>query len=119
MRWALIGGVVVAASLSLAAGQFNVPVNPATDGQIQQLDHSRVPDEQPYLAREMQARQLKKLREEHQKEVFSDTDRLIELATALKAEVDKREKAPTPDVIKDVDEIAKLAKRVSDRIKTQ
>ncbi|HET6216608.1 MAG TPA: hypothetical protein VFE27_06280 [Acidobacteriaceae bacterium] len=120
MRWGLIGGVVVAASVSLAAGQFNVPVNPAaTDGQMQQLDHARVPDEQPYVAREMQERQLKKLREEHQKEVFSDADRLVQLATALKAAVDKRDKAPTLEAIKDVDEIAKLAKRVSDRIKTQ
>ncbi len=119
MRWALIGGVVVAASLSLAAGQFSVPVNPTTDGQMQQLDHSRVPDEQPYVAREMQARQLKKLREEHQKEVFSDTTRLVQLATALKAAVDKRDKTASSDVIKNVDEIGKLAKRVSDRIKTQ
>jgi hypothetical protein len=67
----------------------------------------------------MQARQMKKLREEHQKEVFSDTARLVQLATALKEAVDKRDKAATSDVIKDVDEIAKLAKRVSDRIKTQ
>lgn len=119
MRWALIGGAVVAASLSLAAGQFSVPVNPGTNGQIDQLDHSRSPDEQPYVAREMQARQMKKLREEHQKEVFSDTARLVQLATALKEAVDKRDKAATSDVIKDVDEIAKLAKRVSDRIKTQ
>ena len=119
MRWVLIGGVVVAASLSLAAGQFSVPVNPGTNGQIDQLDHSRSPDEQPYVAREMQARQMKKLREEHQKEVFSDTARLVQLATALKEAVDKRDKAATSDVIKDVDEIAKLAKRVSDRIKTQ
>ena len=117
MRWALIGGVVVVASLSLAAGQFTVPVNP--NGQLDQLDHSRSPDEQPYVTREMQARQLKKLREEHQKEVFSDTARLVQLATALKEAVDKRDKAATSDVIKDVDEIAKLAKRVSDRIKTQ
>jgi hypothetical protein len=36
----------------------------------------------------------------------------------LKAEVDKGSK-PSSDVIKDVDEIGKLAKRVSDRIKTQ
>ena len=76
------------------------------------------PDEQPYVAREMQARQLKRLREEHQKEVFADTDRLVQLATALKAEVDKSD-APTPDALKDVDEIGKLAKRVSERIKTQ
>jgi hypothetical protein len=120
MRWALIGGVVVAASLSLAAGQFTVPVNPVNpNGQLDQLDHGRSPDEQPYVNREMQARQLKKLREEHQKEVFSDTARLVQLATALKEAVDKRDKAATSDVIKDVDEIAKLAKRVSDRIKTQ
>jgi hypothetical protein len=71
------------------------------------------------VAREMQARQMKRLREEHQKEVFSDTARLVQLATALKEAVDKRDKAATSDVIKDVDEIAKLAKRVSDRIKTQ
>jgi hypothetical protein len=120
MRWALIGGAVVAASLSLAAGQYTFPNNPAAaDGQIQQLDHPRVPDEQPYVAREMQARQLKKLREEHQKEVISDTTRLVQLATALKTAVDKRDKAVTSDALKNVDEIAKLAKRVSERIKTQ
>jgi hypothetical protein len=119
MRWALVGGVVVAASLGLAAGQFSVPVNPGTNGQMEQLDHSRSPDEQPYVAREMQARQLKKLREEHQKQVFSDAARLVQLATALKEAVDKRDKAATSDVIKNVDEIGKLAKRVSDRIKSQ
>ncbi len=118
MRGALIGGVTLAASLGLAAPQFNGPINPNTSGQIEQLDRSRMPDEQPYVAREMQARQLRRLREEHQKEVFTDTDRLVQLATALKAEVDKSD-APTPDALKDVDEIGKLAKRVSERIKTQ
>jgi hypothetical protein len=67
----------------------------------------------------MQERQLKRLREEHQREVFSDTDRLVQLATALKSEVEKRDKAVAPDVAKDVDEIGKLAKRVSERIKMQ
>jgi hypothetical protein len=118
MRGALIGGVTLAASLGLAAPQFSGPINPNTSGQIEQLDRSRVPDDQPYVAREMQARQLKRLREEHQKEVFTDTDRLVQLATALKAEVDKSD-APSPDAFKDVDEIGKLAKRVSERIKSQ
>jgi hypothetical protein len=67
----------------------------------------------------MQERQLKRLREEHQKEIFSDTDRLVQLATALKTEVEKRDKAAAPNVVKDVDEIGKLAKRVSERIKMQ
>ena len=79
----------------------------------------RMTDEPPFAAREMQERQLKRLREEHQKEVFSDTDRLVQLATILKAEVEKRDKATTPDVVKNVDEIGKLAKRVSERIKMQ
>ena len=100
--------------------QFNGPVNPDINGNLQmrQASPSRPLDDEPYVAREMQARQLKRLREEHQKEVINDTARLVQLATDLKAEVDKGSK-PTPDVMKDVDEIGKLAKRVSDRIKTQ
>jgi hypothetical protein len=61
---------------------------------------------------------MKRLREEHQKEVFSDTKRLVQLATTLKQQVDKGNMAAL-DVIKDADEIGKLAKRVSERIKTQ
>jgi hypothetical protein len=117
-KWAVVGGLAVTAGLGIAAAQFNAS-SPATDGQLQQLNHGRGADEPPFVAREMQERQLKRLREEHQKEVLSDTDRLVQLATALKAEVEKRDKAATPDVAKDVDEIGKLAKRVSERIKTQ
>jgi hypothetical protein len=117
-KWALVGGFVVTASLGIAAAQFNGS-SPITNGQLQQLDRGRGSDEPPFVAREMQERQLKRLREEHQKEIFSDTDRLVQLATALKAEVEKRDKAATPDVVKDVDEIGKLAKRVSERIKMQ
>ena len=106
------------ACLGIAAAQFNSS-NPTTNGQLQQLDRGRGADEPPFIAREIQERQLKRLREEHQKEVFSDTERLVQLATALKAEVEKRDKAATPDVVKDVDEIGRLAKRVSERIKMQ
>jgi hypothetical protein len=113
-KWALLGGFVVAASLGIAVAQFNTP-----PGQLSPPDRSRGPDEPPFVAREMQERQLKRLREEHQKQMFNDTDRLVQLATALKAEVEKRDKAVTPDAVKDVDEIGKLAKRVSERIKMQ
>ena len=105
---------MVTASLGIAVAQFNTP-----QGQLQAPDRGRGPEEPPFVAREMQERQLKRLREEHQKQVFNDTDRLVQLATALKAEVEKRDKAVTPDAVKDVDEIGKLAKRVSERIKTQ
>lgn len=115
---ALIGGLAAAVGLGVAVAQFTGPGNPDINVQIRQADPSRAVDDEPYVAREMQARQLKRLREEHQKEVMSDTARLVQLATDLKAEVDKGSK-PTPDVMRDVDEITKLAKRVSDRIKTQ
>jgi hypothetical protein len=118
VRVGLVGGLAVAAGLGLAMAQFNQSNNPVGN-QIEPLDRPRMGDTQePYVAHEMQARQLKRLREEHQKEVFSDTNRLVQLATELKAEVDKGAK-PTPDVLKNVDEIGKLAKRVSERIKTQ
>ena len=117
-KWALLAGLAVTASLGIAAAQFKGG-NPVVDGQLQQLDRGHSPDEPSYATRELQERQLKRLREEHQKEIFGDTDRLLQLATALKAEVEKRDKAATPDVVKDVDEIGKLAKRVSERIKTQ
>jgi hypothetical protein len=117
-RVGLVVGLAVAAGLGLAMAQFNQGNNPVGN-QIEPLDRPRMGDQQePYVAHEMQARQLKRLREEHQKEVFSDTNRLVQLATELKAEVDKGSK-PTPDVLKNVDEIGKLAKRVSERIKTQ
>ena len=117
-KWALLGGLAVTAGLGIAAAQFGAS-SPATNGQLQQLDRTHGADEPPFATREMQERQLKRLREEHQKEVFSDTDRLVQLATILKAEVEKRDKVTTPDVIKNVDEIGKLAKRVSERIKMQ
>jgi hypothetical protein len=108
--------VAIAARLSLAAPQFGTP-SPATLP-TDELNHSRMPDDPSYIPRELQARQLKRLREEHQKEVLSDAARLVQLATALKQQVQKSDKV-TVDALKDVDEIGKLAKRVSERIKTQ
>jgi hypothetical protein len=108
----------VFAFVALAAPQFNPTNNPPPALPIDQLDRARGADDPSYVPREMQARQLKRLREEHQKEVFSDAARLVQLATALKQQVQKGDKV-TVDALKDVDEIGKLAKRVSDRIKTQ
>ena len=119
MRVALVSFVfVLTFGLGFAAPQFSTPaaVSPVLPGD--QLDRAHVPDDQPYVPRELQARQLRRLREEHQKEVFNDAARLVQLATALKLQVQKGDKVSV-DAIKDVDEIGKLAKRLSDRIKTQ
>ncbi len=125
-RWGAVilgGALAVAAHLGMAWAQFNAPVNPQLPqpgGQIGNVDRSRLPDDEPYANREIQERQLKRLRQEHQHQLIDDTARLLQLATALKAEVDKGNQPTLPtDVLKQADEISKLAKRVSERIKTQ
>jgi hypothetical protein len=125
--WAVVvilGGVLaVAAHAGMAWAQFT-PVNPQipqASGQLGNVDRStRLPDDEPYATHEIQERQFKRLRQEHQQQLIDDTARLLQLATALKAEVDKGSQPTLPtDVLKQADEISKLAKRVSERIKTQ
>jgi len=117
------GALVVAAHLGMAWAQFNAPANqqiPQATGHPGNVDRTNMPDDEPYANREMQERQFKRLRQEHQQQLIDDTARLLQLATALKAEVDKGNQTTLPtDVLKQADEISKLAKRVSERIKTQ
>jgi hypothetical protein len=114
----LVAAVAVSAGLGMQFPGGGAPVTGASNPADAGLGRGRMDGEIPFGTREMQEHQLKKLREEHQKQVFSDTTRMLALAAALKADADKGAK-PTPDTLKDVDEIAKLAKRVSERIKTQ
>ena len=116
-RGAIASGMMGLAMLATRA-QFNngsSQVNSTRPGDMERMHN---PEEEPYAVRDMQAKQLRRLREEHQKEVFSDTNRLVQLATSLKTQVEKGNMAAL-DVIKDADEIGKLAKKVSERIKTQ
>ena len=63
---------------------------------------------------EIQQRQLKRLREEHQQELTRRPRSPGEVVTALKEEVDKDNEATKPtDVLKQTDEISKLAKKVA------
>jgi hypothetical protein len=115
----LAGALVGAPGLGSAQVQFPPPAPTASDPQgVFSREHPT--GDEPYAAHEIQERQLKRLREEHQQELINDTDRLVKLATVLKEEVDKGNEATAPtDVLKQADEISKLAKRVSERIKTQ
>ena len=114
----LVGALAVAAHPRMAHAQYplttQVPQTPLAADR-------RLPENEPYATREIQERQLKRLRLEHQQELKDDTVRLVNLATALKAEVDKGTQPTTlpTDALKQADEISKLAKRVSERIKTQ
>ena len=65
------------------------------------------------------AEQQAKLRnDDRQKRLVADTDKLLSLATDLKAQVDKSTKDTlSVDVIKKADEIEKLAHSVKERMK--
>jgi hypothetical protein len=118
----VVGSTAVAVSLGMTPIQFGAgaPEAPSAEalGQFGR-QHPR-DDEQSIITREMQRNQAKRLQEQRQQQLLSDTARLLQLATDLKAEVDKREQdPPAVAVIKEADEIGKLAKRVSDKIKAQ
>ena len=117
----VVGSMAVADSLGMTPIQFGAgaPDAPSVETLGQFGRHPR-DDEQSIMTREMQRNQAKRLREQRQQQLLSDTAKLLQLATDLKAEVDNREPDPSPvAVFKEADEIGKLAKRVSDKIKAQ
>ncbi len=70
--------------------------------------------------RKMEREQEKKLNQERQVELKRDTDKLLQLATQLKAAVDKsNENTLSLDVIKKAGEIEKLAKSVREKMRGQ
>jgi hypothetical protein len=61
---------------------------------------------------------LKKFNLQRQQEIKKDAEKILELATALKQSVDKsNENTLSLDVIKEADQIEKLAKSVKDKMK--
>lgn len=70
--------------------------------------------------RRMEEERAKALNRERQKRLQQDTDKLLELATALKQQVDKSsENMLSLDVVKKAEEIEKLAKSVKEKMKAE
>ena len=68
--------------------------------------------------KEMQDRMLKAANKKRQQDIRDDTDKLFQLATELKAAVDKsNEHLLSLDVVKKADEVEKLAKKVKEKMK--
>ena len=66
----------------------------------------------------MEQQQAKLRNIDRQKQIVADTQKLVELANQLKADVDKSNKDTLSlDVIRKADEIEKLAKQVKDKMK--
>jgi ABC-type transporter MlaC component len=68
--------------------------------------------------KEMQDRQLKEANKKRQQDIRDDAQKLFQLATELKAAVDKsNENVLSLDVVRKADEVEKLAKRVKEKMK--
>jgi isoleucyl-tRNA synthetase len=70
------------------------------------------------IEREMRYQQYKELNKERQKKIRDDTEKLFQLATELKAAVEKsNENVLSVDVVRKAGEVEKLAKRVKENMK--
>ena len=72
------------------------------------------------ITRRMEQERLRQANKERQAKLKEDTDKLLQLASELKASVDKtNENVLSLEVIKKAEEIEKLAKSVKDRMKQE
>ncbi|MGH9596853.1 MAG: hypothetical protein ACRD3K_08665 [Edaphobacter sp.] len=122
LRIALVGLILMTlSSVKVSRGQV-LPQQPMPPGARQipgmpTLGRNNPADPDPLdPRREEQLAQLRNV--DRQKRLVADTDKLLALATDLKAQVDKSTKdTMSVDVIKKADEIEKLAHSVKERMK--
>ena len=101
----------VAALVLLAVGAtFFVPYAPASAPQFE--------TRQDPAQKEMQDRMMREANKKRQQDIRNDTDKLFQLATELKAAVDKtNENMLALDVVRKGEEVEKLAKKVKEKMK--
>lgn len=77
-----------------------------------------VPPSPSQAEKDMHEQQLKAANKKRQQDLKNDTDKLFQLATELKAAVDKtNENMLSLEVVRKADEVEKLAKRVREKMK--
>lgn len=70
------------------------------------------------IPKDMQDKMVRDANKKRQQEIHDDTEKLFQLATELKAAVDKsNENVLSLDVVRKADEVEKLAKKVKDKMK--
>ena len=94
----------------VAAGILCTPVLPATAPQFE--------TRQDPSQKEMQDRMMRDANKKRQQDIREETDKLFQLATELKAAVDKtNENLLSLEVVRKADEVEKLAKKVKEKMK--
>ncbi len=121
LRIAMIALVLLpVCSVRLSGGQMFPPQQTIPGRQSPGTPKSQMPgaDDPSPLDPNREERQAKLRNDDRQKKLVADTDKLLALATDLKAQVDKSTKDTlSVDVIKKADEIEKLAHSVKERMK--
>lgn len=124
----MMGMVLVAgASGMMGVGQMQrqqqmpppmqMPQGQQNPGQLPPID-GHMPNDGTGLPPSVLERQTRARNDDRQKQLVADTNKLLELATQLKTDVDKTNRdVLSVDVIKKADEIEKLAKSVKDKMK--
>ncbi len=97
----LLSGMAIAAT--------PVPASPPTQFETRPQDQAQ---------KEMQDRMLREANKKRQEEIREETEKLFQLATELKAAVEKsNENMLSLEVVRKADEVEKLAKKVRDKMK--
>lgn len=100
-----LSGAIMILSLAMGAAPLTIQFGPP------QREKSK--EEQ-----DLEDRQIKELNKQRQKDIRDDTQKLFQLATELKAAVDKsNENLLSVDVVRKADEVERLAHRVKEKMK--
>ena len=121
LQVAMMGMILVTAgSVRVSGGQVfpQQPRQSQTPGLPSRPSTGINPDDSDPIDAHRVEKQAKLRNDDRQKRLVADTDKLLALATDLKAQVDKSTKDTlSVDVIKKADEIEKLAHSVKERMK--
>jgi len=107
----VLGKLVILAGLGMVMCSPACAVTPAAVP-------PQVETRQDPAQKEMQDRMAREANKKRQQDIRDDTDKLFQLATELKAAVDKtNENLLSLDVVRKADEVEKLAKKVKEKMK--
>jgi septin family protein len=102
--------ITIAAAGVVICGAAFMPPAPAVMPQVE--------TRQDPAQKEMQDRMTREANKKRQQDIRDDTDKLFQLATELKAAVDKsNENLLSLEVVRKADEVEKLAKKVKEKMK--
>jgi len=103
------GSVVIMVAVAVSVGP------PAPAAKAIQFERAQT---QSQAEKDMMDRQLHEANKKRQQDIRNDTDKLFQLASELKAAVDKtNENLLSLEVVRKADEVEKLAKRVKEKMR--